>query len=460
MARQKAFTGRRQQKASSQGFGGPPAEKPMRADSFDRPQSGRSAYGIAQIRDGLRSLDASSSARAWRQGLSLAGALIGEPETPVRAARILHSSPFSAIGGLRETPVVQYAFASIHSPEGRWTVTVLPRGAERASLPLDTKNQQDVLLNWDELNSLKQWQHKQWRVLKVFVGPLFTSNTLESDLVGELVEDSLQRDGSWADDDDVRMRMVIGVERRQIGGATLILDGEREWRRQVIDEPGGRRRRRLVERRIQPHESIRLRQGRRLVQSTAVSCNCPQSLGVVLSDWRRGLSADQQDAVELSNAAARSGGTNIEGVLSPAGYDDVEAVGRRFKSYEWSRNPFEACKHEHAVRFEIGVPTAEPPDALSLVSDYWTSRTAQMSLDEMVAPLGHDRFTERLSRSLAFDQHWHGLDPLLEAIGAADVVSVTPSELWLPEVVINEMAIPVQPIAGVHVARLMNIQVI
>jgi hypothetical protein len=180
----------------------------------------------------------------------------------------------------------------------------------------------------------------------------------------------------------------------------------------------------------------------------------------VLSDWRRGLSADQQDAVELSNAAARSGGTNIEGVLSPAGYDDVEAVGRRFKSYEWSRNPFEACKHEHAVRFEIGVPTAEPPDALSLVSDYWTSRTAQMSLDEMVAPLGHDRFTERLSRSLAFDQHWHGLDPLLEAIGAADVVSVTPSELWLPEVVINEMAIPVQPIAGVHVARLMNSQVI
>jgi hypothetical protein len=401
--------------ARIQGFGG----------SFDRGLAYSSKMRVdrpllsARPRNLLQSADAESGWRRWREGMRLAVQQLGELDGQYSTARLLRSSPFSVDGALQAFPVLLVGFPSRSSPEGRWTVTVLNRGSVQATEALTPERQQEVTVRWQQLNALMEWETKTWRLLRVEVGPIWSEGDgVESDLVGELLEDSLLPDGTWRADEDVKLRMVVAVD--YVNDA-IYLDGEREWRREAKETPDGRDRHRITQKPIYEWQPLELENGTFLVQSTSLSCNCPDEQGLVLKDWR----------------SRRANASQPSGALVPVGVDPVDAVANRFRAHDWQRVPENACKHQHAVRWALGWPTAEPVDVLSLQHDYWTDPARYAEMEEIAPPLLDPRFPDLLAAEVRRDALWRGLDQLVGALSAADVASVTAGEQGLSATVVN-----------------------
>ncbi len=159
-------------------------------DRFSRPLISH-ALGVGRPRTPLGQVDSGAQWRSWREGLRLANQQLGSLDGQFQAATLLHSNPFSQYGTLRRSPVLQVSFPSKESPEGRWTVTVLPRGIQRSLAPLSEAGQREITARWQQVVGGVVVE-RSWRLLRVQVGPVWNEGGgVEADLVGELVEDSL-----------------------------------------------------------------------------------------------------------------------------------------------------------------------------------------------------------------------------------------------------------------------------
>lgn len=410
--------------------------KPDRFDSGAPPSRGiyprkGKGYGIAgeaAYPDLLASEDRNSKYQAWRLGMGLAYNSLIADRRQFLPVQVLDRPAWAPQEGWTYQDTLLVSFPSKASPEGRWTVAVKPKGTDVAPLPVEEGRQRVRRISADDGTSM--------RLLEVDVHRTWGTSSLQaaSGLIGELVEDGAVSATRVDDDDEATLMLCVGV---YADWGLMYFDGSQYWRRRTL--ANGRR----VLRRFtvsEEEELPRFRAGRHLCQSTTLSCNCPQYLGLEYARLRPGQPLGSQGLFPAR--APESGNVNriplnrAEEIM--AGYQDpqrlpdvMEGVARRFFSLSWQRLPEVACKHVHAVRFALGCPIEEPGDFITLASDYWDDVSRMASVEELRAPLASPRFVQALRSTLLNEDAYAGLSSTLVAGSTGDAFGIVPGRLVL-----------------------------
>lgn len=399
------------------------AERPIRASRAQTPSRGSSVFrdpsaiparqrrlGIGRSRDLLQTLDATQQNRAWREGLAIAGSVLGPGllrghltsgavDAAVMALDAMALVPGDGLLGLQPSRVLTVGYLSSHSPVGRWTVTIHPRDTRPLTAePLSRLNQFKV-------RGVVDGQPVKLLAVRYAPDGSTAGDWAARALIGHLVENSLNNPS----EKDVELRLVLAVNP---GQGILYLDGNRRWRRRTLD--GG-----AVE--TYP-EAIGFDDpgyfsNGELVRSTDFSCNCPSYARLQFSDWRPG---------GLSSALMQGGATlPASAAFGIYRGDPVEMIARKFGTRLWNHLPERACKHIHATRFALRQPLPEPGDTYSPAHPYWQDPEARAQLDSLISPLSDLDQMEDLFKLQKADQEWHDLDQLPLAFSVADVLGLS-----------------------------------
>jgi hypothetical protein len=395
---------------------------------FPRKGKGWGVAGEATYPDILNEWDRKQGWTPWRQGMTLAFNDLLQDTQQFQPVQVLSRPAWVPQEGWTYRPALTVGFPSRTSPEGRWTVTLKPRGTDISVFPLDGNAQKQLLLEDAGLGV---------PILQVEVGATWGEGALSSasSLVGELVEDSApSRLTIDPEDDEAVILLCVGVYPED---GLMLFDASQVWRR--VLQPNGRR---VLTRRLQKQGDppLQFRQGRHLVQSTTLSCNCPAYLGLEYARLRPGSRLGGQELFPQrgpSQDGFRREGQDGLGTLLAAGQpevravDPLEGVARRFATLNWQRVPEQACKHIHAVRFALGCPIEEPDEYLSLASDYWSGLQGMGSMEELIAPLASARFVDQLRRRLFNEEAFRGLSSTISSGSIGDAHGIVPGRLVL-----------------------------
>lgn len=411
-----------------------------RPDTGVYPRKGRGlgVAGEAAFPDLLAQADRTSGYQAWRLGMKLAFNGLVRDARQYLPVQVMDRPAFAPQEGWRYRDALLVVFPSRGSPDGRWTVAVKPKGADISPLPLADNSQKEVVTAAEDGRTL--------RLLQVDVGATWGKDSLlvASSLIGELVEDTGLDPANADDENEAVILLCVGVYPEQ---GVMLFDGTQLWWRERL--ASGRR---ILRRRdIAANEAVpQFRSGRHLCSSTALSCNCPQSLGIEYARLRPGERLGGQGLFPTrgpeGESAMRAPHNLAEEILGmpppPVRQDDpLEGVARRFFSLSWQRTPEVACKHCHAVRFAMGCPIEEPSDYMTLASDYWDGMKAMAGIEELQAPLSSPRFLRELRRTLLNEDAFAGLSSTMTSGCVGDVYGVTPGRLVLDPRQVNAIAI-------------------
>jgi hypothetical protein len=405
---------------------------------YPRKGKGLGVVGEASYPDLLAQLDRNNSYASWRMGMGLPFNQLLRDRRQFLPVQVLDRPSWAPQEGWGYRDALLVYFPSKGSPEGRWTVTVKPRGSDIAPLPLAANAQWEVFSSAEDGRTL--------RVLEVNVGATWGTSALiaASGLIGELVEDSGIGPDAVVDEDGTLQLLCIGVYPEQ---GVMLFDGTQCWRRQALSDG-----RRVLRREVVPDgEPVpRFRVGRHLCQATTLSCNCPQYLGVEYARLRPNEPLGTQALFPTRGPASH-------GVLRPAANlaeellavteselrrpDPLEGVARRFFNLSWQRLPEAGCKHIHAVRFSLGCPLEEPSDFISLASDYWDGVKGMASIEELRAPLASPRFVSQLRSTLLNEDAYAGLSSTMKAGSVGDAYSIVPGRLVLAPQQVNTILV-------------------
>lgn len=397
-------------------FDGPRVRPP---DRFDRPLKRAGGVHAPRARkpgdpvggsypDLLEHWDRTQSWTPWRRGMALAFNSLLRDRRQFQPATVLHLPAFQPQRAWRAASTLLCIFPSAGSPEGRWTVTVKPRGVEISPRPLLGAGQRLVVNASD--SELPE------RLLVVDVSGAWAPGALDSasTLIGELVEDTATSSTAIADEnDEAVILMCVAVYPEQ---GQMVFDATRRWYRRGTERGGAV----LVEEPVLAPDVPLFRSGRHLTQSTTISCNCPSALGLEYALLRPGSALGSQRNYPQEAPESREGSTDL-----------MEGVARRIFRLDWRRNPENLCKHGHAVRFALGCPVAEPAGVPSPANDYWDGLQGMLDVDELRAPLAHPRFLEAMNRRTLLDIAWSRLDSTMVVGSVGDAYGVVPDRLRL-----------------------------
>lgn len=397
-------------------FDGPRARPP---DRFDRPlRRAGGAHAPRARRPGdpvggsypdlLEHWDRTQTWTPWRRGMALAFNSLLRDRRQFQAATVLHLPAFQPQRAWRAASALLCIFPSSGSPEGRWTVTVKPRGTEISPRPLRGAEQRLVVNAQD--SQLPE------RLLVVDVTGAWEPGALASasTLIGELVEDTAVSATAVTDENDEAVILMCVAVYPELG--QMVFDATRRWRRFTSERGSVQLREEAIEAPAVPY----FRSGRHLTQSTTLSCNCPSALGLEYALLRPGSALGSQ------RNWPRGAPESLE-----AGGDLMEGVARRIFRLDWRRDPLNLCKHAHAARFALGCPVAEPDGVPSPASDYWDGLHGMLDVEELRAPLAHPRFLEAMNRRTLLDLAWARLDSTLLVGSVGDAFGVVPDRLQL-----------------------------
>lgn len=406
---------------------------------FPRKGKGWGVTGEAAYPDLLNEWDRKGGWRPWRQGMTLAFNDLFRDSQQFLPVQVLGRSTWAPQEGFVYRPALTVAFSAAASPEGRWTVTVKPRGTDISPLAVSGAVQRDVRIEGAGLDV---------PLLEVDVGATWGAGALwsASSLVGELVEDSAPAaDRVDPEDDEAVILMCVGVYPED---GLMLFDASQVWKRRKLENG-----RRVLERRqLEPSDPRpRFRPRQHLTQSASLSCNCPAFLGLEYAKLRSGGRLGGQELFPQRGPSQdgfrRQQRSDSEKLLTvdsdeARAVDPLEGVARRFTTLNWQRLPEESCKHVHAVRFALGVPIAEPDEYLSLASDYWDGMRSMASIEELQAPLASERFVEQLRRRMFDEEAFSGLSTTMSAGSIGDAHGIVPGRLVLDVRQVNKLAVP------------------
>ena len=419
--------------------------KAAKADRFDQGFARRSGIyptkgkgwaqqGEGQYPDLLRKWNNDQNWTCWRRGMEIAyNDLVGDT-SQFMAVDVLRLPAFNPDLGFQATRALLAGFPSRHSPEGRWTCAIKPRGSEISPLPITDECQSDLLF----INRFEE----EVPLLVVTLPGLFSGRRPGSGnpLIGELIEDTATDQGTVIDEaDEALILMCVAVYEDE---GLMAFDARTAWRR--VRQPNGSSILKMI--RLDPLKNPpRFRAGRHLTQSTTISCNCPSHLGVEYGKLLMGPALGSQAlfpqvmvpsadvVVPLQDAMDRAFRVAPEQRL----IDPLEGVARRFFLMGWQRWPNASCKHVHAVRFALGCPTEEPADMPAVIGDYWSAISALQPWEMMSAPLASPQFKEALEKRTLNDQAFEGLGSTITTGAVGDCWSVTVEKTGLAGVQVD-----------------------
>lgn len=409
-------------------FDGPRQRPP---DRFDRPlRRAGGTYARKPRKPGepvggsypdlLEHWDRTQDWTPWRRGMALAYNSLFRNQQQFQPVTVLHLPAFRPRDAWRAASALICTLPSKDSPEGRWTVTVKPRGTEISPQRLGGAVQR-ITFNTAEAELPE-------RLLVVDVSGAWGAGSLDaaSSLIGELVEDTASSATEVVDEDEEAViLMCVAVYPEQ---GLMAFDATRRWRR--LRRPNGSAVLRMEP--IPADQIVYFRSGRHLTQSTTVSCNCPSSLGLEYAVLRDGHALGSQRT---------SPRLNPESLSSEGPPDLMEGVARRIFPLDWRREPTALCKHSHAVRFVLGCPIEEPTGHPSPASDYWDGLAGMLDVDELRAPLAHPRFVEAMNRRMLLEVGYARLDSTLLVGSVGDAFGVVPDRLRLAPVQVSAVAL-------------------
>lgn len=390
--------------------------RPALGGVYPRKGKGYGAQGEAAYPDVLDHWDRLAGWQSWRKGLGLAvGQLLGGAER-WSAVEALHRRSFSETEDWTVSSLLLAGFTSSQSPEGRWTVTVKPRGTEISTTPVGSQQREFWVYLPPETGQ------PPLRLLEVKGaspenpdGPLFAQT-----LIGEVVEDSALDSSRLAEDQaDGLGLLCVGVFQSP---NVAYFDATKKWYRSYTNEG------RLVTRMeaIPFNKPIPyFRPERHLTQALTLSCNCPSYSGL---EYAR------------LNARERLGGQNLFPQTAPSGTaaphrdpgeGNPEGVRRRFSAMPWDRLPGRECKHCHAARWAIGAPMEEPTDMPSPDSSYWKDLNVMAQIEDINAPMNTEWFVDRLRSNLLNEQALAQIDATLLGASVATAIGIMPQRVSL-----------------------------
>lgn len=414
--------------------------QPASSGIYPRRGKGLGVAGEAAYPDLLSQLDRTSGYQAWRAGMRLAFNGLIQDRRQFLPVQVLDRPAFAPQEGWRYTDALLVFFPSKKSPDGRWTVTVKPKGGIDVSpLPVHEHHQRELITTAED--------GRQLRLLQVDVGATWGKDALQaaSGLIGELVEDTAVETDRIHDEDESVILLCVGVYPDE---GIMLFDATQLWWRETL--ASGRR---ILRRRDVPLDepAPRFRPGRHLCQSTTLACNCPQALGLEYARLRPGQLLGGQALYPTRAPGSRDEtrpphnlSEEVLGVPPPVARQDdpMEGVARRFFNLSWQRLPETSCKHIHAVRFALGVPLEEPADHMSLAADYWDGIKTMASLEELRAPLASPRFIASLRSTLLNEDAYADLSGTMTTGSVGDAFGIVPGQLVLDPRQVNGTAIP------------------
>ncbi len=387
--------------------------------TYPRKGSGWAVQGEASYPDLLDQLDRRSTWQAWRKGMSLARTqLIGAAER-WSALLVMHRDAYAPMPEWKQSPVLIVGFTSRTAPEGRWTVTVKPRGTEITSQPIGAQQEEMWHALSDAPNAPLQ------RLLEVsfanvpMVNPAGHALSFNRMLIGEVLEDTaIDSTTVHEDPTDGIGLLCVGVHEER---KTVWFDASRYWKRVRLEDG------RLVLRQIKVADdepAPTFRHTRHLTQALTLSCNCPQHCGMEFLRLRGGQRLGGQHLFP-QNAPSASESSEVPTADGP----NPEGVRRLFQELSWARVPGIECKHVAAVRWALGVPLEEPGDMPSPDSDYWRDLAVMATIEDVASPLSTAQFVERLRRNILEERTFSGLDATLMAASVGDCMGVIPQRV-------------------------------
>lgn len=388
---------------------------PIPSGTYPRKGKGWGQQGEPAFPDLLRHYDSRQNWSSWRAGLQLASdGLVGAAER-FTAVQVHGQNPFDASLGFVKSTTLLAGFSSPTSPEGRWLVTIKERGQFIASHSLVGVRQRHAWIV-DPDDSSRD------RLVLILEFPPERAYELASslNLVGEIIEDSADTAKSLeADQTAGRGLLCLAIN---IPTATMVFDASRFWQRTYTKEG----RLKLVQTRIGPTDHPpAFRPFMHLTQALTLSCNCPVFVGAIFARLRMGEKLGGQALFPQ-----QSGEGEMPEVGTHVAVSDEGAL-RRFRGLGWERLPEAGCKHCHAVRWALGCPTQEPPDMLTLASEYWRSLKAMGQFEGQKPPMTQPRFIERLRLNLMDERAFSDLDATLLATTVGEAYGVLPERLEL-----------------------------
>ena len=391
--------------------------RPIVGSVYPTKGKGLGVQGEAQYLDVLDRWDKEARWQSWRKGMALAhSGLIGAAER-FTLMEVDHRDAYSLTPKWITDKVLLAGFTSRHSPEGRWTVALLPRGSEISPKPVGSDQKEF----WHEPPpELKLPRRRLLELTFKAASPKLGSLGLaiNSALIGEVIEDSAISAGVIEPDAAASIGLLCVAVREDIGKAYF--DAERYWTRYRTGDG------RLVTQEIKVDHRDPLPMFRRdhhLTQAMRLSCNCPSHCGLVFTRLLPGAKLGTQGFYPQRSPGGLH--AKFEGAFEP----DPEGVRRRFHNLPWDRIPGHECKHCAAVRFALGAPMEEPNDMPSLMSDYWLSLRAMGRIEEIDAPMSSERFLEQLRLSLLSEEAFSRLDMVLLAAAIGDCLGVVPQRV-------------------------------
>lgn len=393
--------------------------RPVIGGTYPRKGKGWGVQGEASYPDLLDQLDRRSTWQAWRKGMSLARSqLVGAAER-WSALQVMHRDAYALMPEWRQSTVFIVGFTSKASPEGRWTVTIKPRGTEITSQPIGEVQEE----MWHALHDGPD--APQQRLLEVrfkdapMTNPAMPQLNFNRMLIGEVLEDTALDHATLAEDptDGIGL-LCVGVHEER---GTVWFDASHYWKRERLADG------RLVLRKIKVADNEPapvFRHNRHLTQALTLSCNCPQHCGMEFVRLRSGERLGGQHLFP-QNAPSSSESTEVATTWGP----NPEGVRRLFQELSWARLPGIECKHVAAVRWALGVPLAEPGDMPSPDSDYWKDLAVMAMLEDAATPMNAARFVEQLRGNLLDERTFSGLDATLMATSVGDCMGVTPQRV-------------------------------
>lgn len=392
-----------------------------RSGIYPRKGSGHGQIGEAQHLDLLRKWNAASDWSRWRRGMELAYRELASGNDQFQPVEVLHQRAFRPAAGLQVSSAMLVGFRSRASPDGRWTCAIKPRGVEIALRPITADCQSDL--------TFITAAEEELPLLVVTLPGLFFGGRPDSadPLIGELIEDTgISADDVIDEHDEATILMCVAVYEDE---GLMAFDATRRWRRERQANGRSVLREVAIGRDDPPP---RFRVGRHLCQSTVISCNCPDHLGVeygrLLGDRNLGVQALYPLQMPGGQLVSRPLSALTDRVFRAAPeqrpLQPLEGVARRFTLLGWQRPPAPCCKHVHAVRFALGCPIAEPDDIPAVIDT-----TAQMADGlmpyESMAPLAQRGLIEQLERRMLFDEAVRGLASTVSAGAVGDAFGVT-----------------------------------
>jgi len=137
---------------------------------YPRKGKGLGVTGEAAFPDLLSQLDRNSGYAAWRLGMKIAFNELMRDRRQFLPVQVLDRPSWAPQEGWAYREALLVAFPSKGSPEGRWTVTVKPKGSEISPLPVADIQQRELVTTSEDGRAL--------RLLEVNVGATWGRDSL------------------------------------------------------------------------------------------------------------------------------------------------------------------------------------------------------------------------------------------------------------------------------------------